>query len=370
MLTHLPQQLTLNVKKWSFLLFLLPATLPYGSYLAGKLLGDQTVTPYLTFLFVFGLVPILDLIIGKDPTNPDEQLDTPIMSQDPFYKWLTLGSVPLYLVLIMWGAYVFSTNEFSLAGKIGWILSIGTVGALGITVAHELIHKDAFVEKNAGGILLSMVFYGGFKVEHLRGHHVNVSTPLDASSARYNQSLYQFLPHAYLHNFLNAWKLESRRLKKKGCSPFSLQNELIWWYGLSLIWLAVCIFFWGIEGGLFFLGQSFIAFTLLEIVNYLEHYGLHRRQLDNGKFERVTPEHSWNSNYFLTNLFLFHLQRHSDHHANAKRRYQVLRHYESAPQLPAGYAAMVVLALIPPLWFKVMNPRVEAYYENEFHHLT
>jgi alkane 1-monooxygenase len=199
---------------------------------------------------------------------------------------------------------------------------------------------------------------------------VHVSTPEDASSSRYNQSLYNFLPQAYVRNFMNAWKLEAERLKRKGQAPVSWRNELIWWYGISLLALVAFTVAFGWLGAAFFLGQSFIAFTLLEIVNYLEHYGLHRRKLDNGRYERTTPEHSWNSNYFLTNVFLFQLQRHSDHHAFAKRRYQVLRHHDIAPQLPAGYATMVVLACIPPLWRKVMNPRVEAYYQGEEHQLT
>ena len=263
-----------------------------------------------------------------------------------------------------------ASGTFSLVGSIGWIVSIGIVGGLGINVAHELIHKDDKLETRAGGFLLSLVCYAGFKVEHLRGHHVHVSTPEDASSSRYNQSLYNFLPQAYMRNFLNAWKLEAERLQRKGHNALSWRNELIWWYSISALALTGFTIAFGWLGAVFFLGQSFIAFTLLEIVNYLEHYGLHRRKLENGRYERTGPEHSWNSNYFLTNVFLFHLQRHSDHHAWAKRRYQILRHHDVAPQLPAGYSAMIVLAMFPPLWRRVMNPRVEAYYEGEEHQLA
>ena len=222
----------------------------------------------------------------------------------------------------------------------------------------------------AGGLLLAAVCYAGFKVEHVRGHHVHVSTPEDASSSRYGQSLYSFLPHAYKHNFLNAWRLESERLKRKGLPALHWRNELIWWYAISALFLLGFSLAFGWLGAIFFLGQSVMAFTLLEIVNYVEHYGLHRRRLDNGRYERTTPEHSWNSNFLLTNLFLFHLQRHSDHHAYAKRRYQVLRHYDSSPQLPNGYAGMIVLALFPPLWRAVMDPKVRAYYAGEEYQLT
>ena len=244
-------------------------------------------------------------------------------------------------------------------------------GVIAINVGHELIHKNTKLEQISGGLLLSLVSYGGFKIEHVYGHHVNVSTPLDASSSRLNQSLYNFLPNAYIHNFLNAWTLQKTRLAKKGLSLLSVQNELIWYYAFSIaisLIMGAFFMFLGAEfwmGVAFFFAQSFIAFTLLEIINYIEHYGLHREKMSNGKYERVNIEHSWNSNYFLTNMFLFQLQRHSDHHAYAARRYQVLRHHEESPQLPFGYATMFMIALIPPLWKAVMNPRVKDYYKHD-----
>lgn len=349
---------------------MIPLVLPPLLLLAGESTGLINLFAWGVPVVVFGIIPLLDMMLGKDALNPDEQEDVPRLNQEKFYKVITLGWVAAYAALLVWSMITLASGVFSVAGAIGWVVSIGIVGGLGINVAHELIHKDGKLEPWAGGFLLSLVCYAGFKVEHLRGHHVHVSTPEDASSSRYNQSLYNFLPQAYVRNFMNAWKLEAERLKRKGQAPVSWRNELIWWYGISLLALVAFTVAFGWLGAAFFLGQSFIAFTLLEIVNYLEHYGLHRRKLDNGRYERTTPEHSWNSNYFLTNVFLFQLQRHSDHHAFAKRRYQVLRHHDIAPQLPAGYATMVVLACIPPLWRKVMNPRVEAYYRGEEHQLT
>ncbi len=370
MLEQVSPALMLRVKRWCYLFFLLPLLFPVASYFAAESWGYADFFAFGTVLFVFVLVPAIDQWLGHDPSNPDETLDVPRLASEQYYRWLTMGSVPAYFLLILWAGSIFTDGTFSLLGQVGWILSIGTVGALAITIAHEMIHKDEKSEQWLGGVLLSMVCYGGFKVEHLRGHHVNVSTPEDASSARFNQSLYEFLPHAYYHNFRNAWLLQKKNLERKNKSLWSYSNELIWWYGLSILQLVLFSVLWGWQGAIFFLGQSFIALTLLEIVNYLEHYGLHRRKLENGRYERVMPEHSWNSNYFLTNLFLFHLQRHSDHHANAKHRYQVLRHYDDAPQLPAGYPAMVLLALVPPLWRRVMNPKVEAYYQGEEFQLT
>ena len=360
----------LTLKKYSYLIAMVPLVLPPLLLAAGQATDLVNLFSWGVPVVVFGLIPVLDVILGKDALNPDEDTDVPRMIGERFYRVITLAWVVAFAVLLVWSMTVLASGIFSVAGAIGWVVSIGIVGGLGINVAHELIHKDGRLETWAGGLLLSLVCYAGFKVEHIRGHHVHVSPPEDASSARYNQSLYQFLPQAYVRNFLNAWKLEAERLRRKGHRPLSWRNELIWWYSLSALVAAGFTLGYGWLGLGVFLGQSFIAFTLLEIVNYIEHYGLHRRKLDNGRYERTTPEHSWNSNYFLTNVFLFQLQRHSDHHAYAKRRYQVLRHHDIAPQLPAGYATMVLLALVPPLWKKVMNPRVEAYYRGEEHQLA
>ncbi len=364
------RRILLTLKKYSYLIAMVPLALPPLLLAAGQATDLVNLFAWGVPVVVFGIIPVLDLLLGKDALNPDEEADVPQMNSEAFYRFITLAWVAGFAALLVWSMLQLASGMFSVAGGIGWIFSVGIVGGLGINVAHELIHKDGKLETRAGGFLLSLVCYAGFKVEHLRGHHVHVSTPEDASSSRYNQSLYNFLPQAYLRNFLNAWKLETQRLERKGQKAFSWRNELIWWYSLSALALTGFTLAFGWLGAVFFLAQSFIAFTLLEIVNYLEHYGLHRRKLDNGRYERTTPEHSWNSNYFLTNVFLFHLQRHSDHHAYAKRRYQVLRHHEVAPQLPAGYATMIVLATIPPLWKRIMNPRVEAYYRGEEHQLA
>ncbi len=362
--------LIIKIKKYAYLLVTLPSLILLASVWLGNEYGFKDLFAFTTLIFVFVLVPIFDHIIGKDPVNPDEEIQVPELSKEVFYRILTLLCLPMQIATIIYGGHILMSADLSWIGQLGWVLSVGTVGAIvAINVGHELIHKDPIIEQWAGGLLFACVTYGGFKVEHVRGHHVNVSTPEDASSSRYGQTLYSFLPHAYLHNFLNAWSLEAKKLKRKNKSLFSLSNELIWWYGISLVFAGVCGALWGWAGVAYFFAQSFVAFSLLEVINYVEHYGLHRRKLENGRYERTTIEHSWNSNYLLTNLFLFQLQRHSDHHANPKRRYQVLRHHDISPQLPSGYATMVVLALFPPLWFKIMNPKVEAYYQGEEHQL-
>ena len=371
MLKHINPDTMLQIKKWGFLFFwftVLPV-LPISAYI-GRENGTQDYWAWLIYITIFGIVPILDYIVGKDPTNPDEDTDVPVLSQQKIYRWFPLIISVVWFGALYYAGHIYATNDYSLLGKIGWVLSIGTAGgAVGIVIAHELVHKDERIENWMGGLLLSSVCYAGFKVEHIRGHHVFVATPNDGASAKFNQSLWNFLPRALVHNFLTAWQLEAQHLKRKGKSPFSHHNELIWWYSISALFALSFFMLWGWEGTLFFLLVGLVAGSTLEVINYVEHYGLYRRIQDNGRYERVTPAHSWNSNYFLTNLALFQLQRHSDHHAYGKRRYQVLRHYEDSPQLPGGYAAMYVLALFPPLWKKVMNPRVEAYYKGELDQL-
>ena len=372
MFERLPSHWMLALKKVGYWIWLIPVLGIPLSYHWSLGSAHADAWAWLVITVVFGVIPLLDFVVGRDPANPDERDQVPALEAQGYYRLLSLATVPLLLAMLVWSAWIFvSYAGWSWVGQLGWVLSVGTVmGAIGITVSHELIHKDAVLEQNAGGLLLAAVCYAGFKVEHVRGHHVHVSTPEDASSSRFGQSLYAFLPHAYKHNFLNAWRLEAEHLQRRGLPALHWRNELIWWYAISALLLLGFSLAFGWLGALFFLGQALMAFTLLEIVNYVEHYGLHRRKLDNGRYERTTPHHSWNSNFLLTNLFLFHLQRHSDHHAYAKRRYQVLRHFDDSPQLPNGYAGMIVLALFPPLWRAIMDPKVRAYYAGEEHQLS
>jgi len=352
------------VKKWAFLICLLPLILPWGGLGLGQKTGATGLFAFWTLIFIFGIMPILDGCVGLDRHNPSDT-DMATLSDQRFYRWLTLLCLPLQFLSLFAGMQHAASLAYSVEW-LGWTLSFGVIGGVvAINVAHELIHKNERLEQWAGGLLLSSVCYGGFKVEHLRGHHVHVSTPDDASSARFGQSLYHFLPRAIGRNVRNAFALEALRLQQKRLPRWSRHNELLVWYGISALIALSAFVVWGLSGLLFFAGQSLVAFVLLEIINYVEHYGLHRRRDAAGSYERVTPQHSWNSSYRLTNLFLLHLQRHSDHHAFPKRRYQVLRHFDDSPQLPAGYATMVVLACIPPLWRYVMNPRVKAYYQDD-----
>jgi alkane 1-monooxygenase len=349
-------------KRLGFLfVFVVPALMPAAAWL-GAHSGRPDLMAWFPLFFLFVLLPLADYALGHDPQNPsqDEAVE---LQTDAWFKWMTLAALPAQLGVLIWSGWHFTHAGFGLAGIVGWLISQGIVGGvLAINVAHELIHKDATLERAAGGLLLTSVGYHGFKVEHVRGHHVHVSTPEDASSARFGQSLWHFLPRALLRNTANAWKLEAQRLRKLGKSGWSAGNELLRW---SVLWLALIAAFgvWlGPAGLAFFLVQGFVAACSLEIINYIEHYGLERIRLADGRYERTTHLHSWNSDYLLSNLLLFHLQRHSDHHETPRRRYQNLLHHVDSPQLPGGYAAMFLLALCPPLWFRIVNPRVKAFH--------
>lgn len=345
--------------------FFLPATLPLTLYAAAKLgyaTGEHSWSAFLPFFLIYGLMTLLDYLIGRDETNlaPSETVAANKISAF-FYRALVLSTLPLQLFTLYFAAQYFVETPLTVMGQIGWILSVGTIGGiLAINAGHELVHKSTAAEQITGGLLLATVCYGSFKTEHVYGHHAWVSTPRDHSSAPRGTNVYAFVPDSIYHNILGSFTLEAARLARRGFSAFSWRNELIWWTTISF---ALIVFFgWKFSamGVVFFLAQSLVAIVHLEIINYIEHYGLSREIEANGRYEKVTPMHSWNSSYFFTNAYLFQLQRHSDHHANAARRYQDLRHHEGAPQLPGGYGAMLMLALVPPLWRRVIHPRLDA----------
>ena len=348
-------------KRLGFLfVFVVPALMPAAAWL-GVRSGHHDLMAWFPLFFLFVLLPLADYALGHDPINPSAQ-EARALESDDWFKWMTLAALPAQLGVMTWSGWHLVHADFGIAGTIGWLLSQGIVGGvLAINVAHELIHKDTALERTAGGLLLTSVGYHGFKIEHIRGHHVHVSTPEDASSSRFGQSLWHFLPRALLRNTANAWKLEAQRLAKLGRRWWSADNELLRWSALWLVMLAAFGAWLGPAGLAFFIVQGFIAACSLEIINYIEHYGLERVRLPDGRYERTTHLHSWNSDYLISNLLLFHLQRHSDHHETPRRRYQNLLHHADSPQLPGGYAAMFLLALCPPLWFRIVDPRVQAF---------
>ena len=253
----------------------------------------------------------------------------------------------------------------TLPDKLGLMFTVGIVGGIAINAAHELGHRRDTLERRLSKIALAQTGYGHFFVEHNRGHHVRVATPDDPASARFGESIYRFIPRSVLGGLRSAWQLETARLAKAGKSKWSPANDILNAWLLTAGLFAVLIVWFGAVITPYLLGQAIIGICLLETVNYLEHYGLRRQRTANGRYERVGQRHSWNSNTLMANVFLYHLQRHSDHHANPQKPYQTLEPSDIAPQLPSGYGSMLVLAWCPPLWRRVMDPRVIAHYDGD-----
>ena len=346
--------------RWRDLGFVLPfalALLPWAGVVLARAGWSANACAWFTLLVIFGVLPLLDRVLGNDTDNRDAAQSRAAAMQ-PVFRVLTLLTLPAWAAVLAFSAWQFVELPFDAPGRLGWILSTGILGGiLAINPAHELIHKSSRLERTFGGVLLACVGYHGFKIEHLRGHHVHVATPQDASTARLGESVYRFVPRALALNTRNAWRLEAARLRAAGRRIVSPHNEMLRW---SAVWLALLAAFgaWlGAAGAAFFVLQGLAAAASLEVINYVEHYGLQRREVAPGRYERTTHLHSWNASQRLSNWLLFNLQRHSDHHAHAALRYQVLRHHDDSPQLPAGYATMFVLALVPPLWRRVMDPR-------------
>ncbi|MCG5431616.1 alkane 1-monooxygenase [Mycobacterium sp. MYCO198283] len=324
-------------------------------------------------LLVYVLLPVLDLRFGPDGQNPPEEA-MERLERDRYYRYCTYAYIPCQYAAVLLAAYLFTADDLGWLGfdgglgwpaKIGLALSVGVLGGVGINTAHELGHKVVRLERWLSKITLAQTCYGHFYVEHNRGHHARVATPEDPASARFGETFWEFLPRSVWGSLRSAWQLEARKFRRRNKSPFRWDNDVLNAWAMSAVLWGTLIAVFGVELVPFVVIQAVYGFTLLETVNYLEHYGLLRKRLPSGRYERCRPEHSWNSDHIVTNLFLYHLQRHSDHHANPARRYQTLRSFAEAPSLPSGYASMITLAYIPPLWRKVMDRRVLEHYDGD-----
>ncbi|MBW8481333.1 alkane 1-monooxygenase [Actinomadura parmotrematis] len=312
--------------------------------------------------FLFGVVnPLLDLLLGKDSSNPPESVLS-WLEEQRYYRWCTYAYLPLQYAGLVLACWMWSRGDVALWEKVGLMLTMGVVGGIAINTAHELGHKKDVLERRLSKVALAQTAYGHFYIEHNRGHHVRVATPEDPASARLGESFYRFLPRTVWGSLRSAWRLEKARLARSGKGPWTVRNDVLNAWALTVALYASLIAAFGIGIVPFLVVQAVIGFSALEVVNYLEHYGLLRERTPAGRYERCAPRHSWNSNSIASNIMLYHLQRHSDHHANPTRRFQALRHFDEAPELPSGYATLARLATVPPLWRLVMDKRVIAHY--------
>ncbi|MGE9808736.1 alkane 1-monooxygenase [Janibacter sp. G1551] len=334
------------------------------------LLTGQPIFWWSCPVVVFGIIPLIDLVAGIDPNNPpDEVLDQ--LENDRYYRWVTYLYIPLQYASLVAGAWLLSRGgagdmpPMTWVDKVGLATGIGTVAGIAINTAHELGHKKETHERWFARVALAQTAYGHFFIEHNRGHHVRVATPEDPASSRVGESVWEFLPRTVIGSLRSAWGIEKRRLQRRGESHWTLRNDVLnAWAFTVLIWGALIIAFgWGVLPYLVI--QAIVGIWLLESVNYLEHYGMLRATTSAGRYERVNASHSWNSNNIGTNVLLYHLQRHSDHHANPVRRYQTLRDFPESPVLPTGYAGMIVLTWVPAIWRAVMDKRVVAHFDGD-----
>lgn len=312
-------------------------------------------------LFTFVLVPAADILLGDDPSNPPEEVAA-ALQRDPWYRWIVLAYLPAQYAVLAWSLWYAATHPLTWVQELGLAATVGIMTGVGINAAHELGHKHEKLEHWASKLALAPALYGHFFVEHNWGHHKRVATPEDPASSRLGEGFYRFWARSVPGSVVSAWGIEQRRLRRRGRRVLSPGNRVLQAWSLSAVLVGVAVALGGPELLPFLLVQAVVGFSLLEAVNYVEHYGLRRQRDASGRYERVTPRHSWNNNHVVTNLLLYQLQRHSDHHENPARRFVALRHVPEAPQLPAGYAAMILLALIPPAWRRVMDPRLAAHY--------
>jgi alkane 1-monooxygenase len=327
----------------------------------GSILGGAW--NFLTPVLVFGVVPLLDLAIGRDSRNFSAE-EYEELERRWTFRAITIVYAFVQIGVLVWAAWRISFCVASASPSAWWeiaglTLSVGIVNGNGINIAHELLHKPSRLEQFCGKILLMSVSYMHFFIEHVRGHHVRVATLEDPASARRDESLYAFLPRTIIGSWKSAWELETSRLGKRGLPVLHPRNQMLWFVALPIAFGACLGAAFGWVAVAFFLAQSAIAIVELEMINYVEHYGLQRRKLPNGRYENVSAAHSWEAREALTNILLIKLQRHADHHINPVRRYQALRVFEQSPQMPTGYPGMMLLSLIPPLFFRVMNPRLD-----------
>ena len=347
-------------KRYLWLIGLVVPSLAFAAFGLWRL-TDLTFWFWLGPVIILVVVPAIDLIAGLDRSNPPDDV-IEALEKDKYYRWVTYAYLPIqYAGFVMAFWLIGGGAELTTLDRIGLAVSIGCIGGIGINTAHELGHKKEANERWLSKIALAQVFYGHFYIEHNRGHHVRVATPEDPASSRLGENFYQFWPRTVGGSVRSAWRLEKRRLARRKQSPWRLDNDVLNAWLMSLGLWAVVIAAFGPEVAPYLLVQAVVGFSLLEVVNYMEHYGMLRQKVGEGdrqRYERVLPSHSWNSNNIATNVLLYHLQRHSDHHANPTRRYQTLRDFEESPTLPTGYAGMIVLAVVPPVWRRVMDQRV------------
>ena len=319
-------------------------------------------------VYAFIFVPLLDALLPISTENMTK-IEEDIAKTNRIYDYMIYMIVPIQYFLVFYSMYLYKTlgHTFTLIEYGGYIATLGLAcGVFGINVAHELGHRNKKYEQWMAKALLLTSLYMHFFIEHNRGHHKNVSTDDDPASSRRGETVYAFWFRSSVFGYISAWHLENDRLRKLGKSPFNIKNEMIQFQIIQIAFVSFIGVVFGLIPMLCFISSAIFGFLLLETVNYIEHYGLRRQKNEYGAWEKTLPIHSWNSDHAFGRILLFELTRHSDHHYIANRPYQILRHFDESPQMPTGYPGMMVLSLIPPLWFKVMHKEIDKLKTGDF----
>lgn len=336
--------------------FLTVLLLPISVYFSFTLNGWY---PYLPLIVFFGLVPVLEFLFKPTIENYTKEQEK-IEKENKMYTYILYLMIPIQIYFLYFFFEVIQESNLSTADLIGRTIGMGLMcGILGINIGHELGHRNNRFDEFLGEILLLSSLNTHFLPYHNAGHHFNVATPNDAATARYNEPVYTFFIRSHFSSYKQAWQLENKRLKLSDRSWFHIQNRMLIYTILNIVLLSSIFYFYGQFVLICFIIASVIGILLLESVNYIEHYGLLRRQQESGRYEKVKRIHSWNSDHVIGKLMLFNLSRHSDHHYNGSKHYQILKSVPESPQMPTGYPGMVILALIPPLWFLLMNKKIQ-----------
>lgn len=338
--------------------YFIPFILFAGAWLSYHAVG---IACWASILFSFLFIPIAELFLPADEQNLSVE-DELAAKNNSVYDLVLYIAFGLHLLCLYYYLDQVADPHITMLDRLGRMLTAGLLaGIFGINLAHELGHRSNKLEQDMAKILLSTSLYMHFFIEHNRGHHTHVSTPDDPSTAKYRQSIFAFYFQTIPGTYLSAWRINNKILKNQQAGFFSIQNEMLLFHLFQVLLLVGIYGMWGLATLGYFLVAAGIGILLLESVNYIEHYGLMRQMNSSNRYGRVQPEHSWNSNHLLGRVLLFELSRHSDHHYSASRKYQILRHHAGAPQMPTGYPGMLILAMIPPVYFKVMDQQMQKY---------
>lgn len=334
--------------------YLSPFLIYFGAFVSFTHTGFVV---WLPLLYAFGFIPFIELFLRPREQNMSQAKEE-IAKKNKWYDAVLYLVVPAQYAALFVFLNAVSFQPQTTVDLVGKTLVMGLLcGVFGINVAHELGHRVKKSEQFLAKALLLTSLYMHFFIEHNKGHHKRVATPEDPASARLGETLYGFYARSIFFSYLSAWRIAARDQRKKNRKVMGFSNEMLQMQLIQIFLLFTIFLFFGIQTLLWFLVAAIMGILLLETVNYIEHYGLQRRPVAEGKYERALPQHSWNSNHVIGRVMLFELSRHSDHHYLASRKYQVLRHHEGSPQMPTGYPGMMLLSMVPPLWFTLMNKK-------------